>query len=138
LRSDSHQKQLFASLQCFLLDFYDGKECKVSADPAVVQQVNTLPVMPGQSKCIHLMGGTRICFVHVVMGTSLVNNPEVRYGATVAVGAACALRARRTVGAAPAPSQVCGGPVGSDGPSDSGSSPRRTSISHSAALACSP
>lgn len=41
--------------------------------------VQTLPVEKGQSKCFHLQGpqGGRVCFVHVVLGTSLTANREV-------------------------------------------------------------
>lgn len=33
--------------------------------------------MPGQSKCLHLMGNTRVCRVQSVLGSSLLNNPQV-------------------------------------------------------------
>ncbi|KIY98626.1 hypothetical protein MNEG_9339 [Monoraphidium neglectum] len=77
LLGDSHSKQLFKALQCFLIDFWDGRECKASGDDNLVKQLDALPLRPGESRCIHLFGNGRVCFVHVVLGTSLLNNPQV-------------------------------------------------------------
>jgi hypothetical protein len=73
-------KQTYRALSCFLIDFWDHTECEPHTDPATVQQLQTLPVEKGQSKCFHLAGqqGGRVCFVHAVLGTSLTNNKEVR------------------------------------------------------------
>jgi len=76
-RSDSHTKQLMRALQCFMIDFWDGTECKVSAEAGAVEELDNLPTRPGESKCIHLAGNGRICFVQVVLVTSLINNPAV-------------------------------------------------------------
>lgn len=76
-RSDSHSKQLFRALQCFLIDFWDGTECAVSANKADVDDLNKLPTRPGESKCFNLAGDGRVCFVHAVLGTSLVDSKEV-------------------------------------------------------------
>lgn len=85
--SDSHTKQLFKSLTCFMYDFWDGRDCKVSPDDYLVKQLDTLPMMPGESKCLHLLGETRICRVGSVLGSSLLNNPAVRWrGAVGRVG----------------------------------------------------
>lgn len=52
-------------------------ECKVSNSTEAVRRLDKLPMMPGESKCIHLLGKGRICYVGVVLGTSLLDNPEV-------------------------------------------------------------
>lgn len=76
-RSDSHTKQLFKSLQCFLYDFWDGRECKVTPDEALVAQLDAMPMMHGETKCMHLAGDTRVCRIGAVLGSSLVANPQV-------------------------------------------------------------
>ena len=55
-------------------------DCRVSVNATLVQELDALPKMPGESKCFHLMGGTRICRVGVVLGSSLLNNTAVRRG----------------------------------------------------------
>jgi len=77
--SDSFMKQTYRALTCFLIDFWDHQECEPHTDPATVQQLQSLPVEKGQSKCFNLLGpkGGRICFVHAVIGTTLVANPDV-------------------------------------------------------------
>lgn len=72
-------KQTYRALTCFLIDFWDHQECEPHTNPATVQQLQTLPVEKGQSKCFNLAGpqGGRVCFVHAVLGTSLVANPDV-------------------------------------------------------------
>jgi len=67
-------------MNCFMYDFWDGKDCKVSADEELHHQLNALPRMAGEVRCIHLMGDTRICRVHAVLGTTLINNPAVAEG----------------------------------------------------------
>jgi hypothetical protein len=62
------------ALQCFMIDFWDGTECKVSGAPGAAEEIDNLPTRPGESKCIHLAGNGRVCFIHVVLGTSLVNS----------------------------------------------------------------
>ena len=49
-----------------------------STDDATNKQLDVLPTSPGQSKCIHLAGNTRICRVLTVLGSSLAGNPQVR------------------------------------------------------------
>uniref|UniRef100_A0A383VEF6 Uncharacterized protein n=1 Tax=Tetradesmus obliquus TaxID=3088 RepID=A0A383VEF6_TETOB len=80
LIGDSHSKVLYRALGCFLIDFHGQKECEPSSDAAAVQQLRKLPAAPGQSKCLHLLGGGRICIVHAALGTALVNNKEVAAG----------------------------------------------------------
>eukprot|EP00878_Enallax_costatus_P004577 GHUV01004818.1.p1 GENE.GHUV01004818.1~~GHUV01004818.1.p1 ORF type:complete len:331 (+),score=42.07 GHUV01004818.1:54-995(+) len=79
---DSHAKSFYKALQCFLIDFWPAKECETSPNAQAVQELYNLPVSPGQSKCFHLLGdgGGRVCMVHVVLGTSLVNNPQIAKG----------------------------------------------------------
>lgn len=36
-RRDSHSKQLYKALQCFMFDFWDGKDCRPTADEALEQ-----------------------------------------------------------------------------------------------------
>ena len=77
---DSHTKSLYRALQCFLIDFWKNQaECEASTDAQAVEQLKKLPVADGDSQCIQLRGpaGGRICIVHVVLGTSLVNNKQV-------------------------------------------------------------
>lgn len=60
-----------------MLDFWDHQECLVSPDAALVKQLDDLPLRSGESKCIHLLEGARVCLVGAVMGTSLLDNPQV-------------------------------------------------------------
>jgi hypothetical protein len=39
VRRDSHTKQLFKALQCFMVDFWDGRECKAHSDDMFVKMV---------------------------------------------------------------------------------------------------
>eukprot|EP00877_Chromochloris_zofingiensis_P014357 jgi/Chrzof1/9175/Cz03g38220.t1 len=80
LIGDSHFKVLYKAFKCFLIDFWDHTMCQASTDPTLVSQLNNLPQRPGESQCIHMPGGTRICLVHNVLGTSLLNNQNVAYG----------------------------------------------------------
>ncbi|KAI8468653.1 MAG: hypothetical protein J3K34DRAFT_426509 [Monoraphidium minutum] len=80
LIGDSHTKQLFKAMQCFLIDFWDQAECAASPEDWVNAGLNALPVKKGESKCIHLMGEGRICYVGAVLGTSLLENPQVAGG----------------------------------------------------------
>jgi hypothetical protein len=66
--SDSHSKALYKALQCFLLDFWNHQECRTSPDWDAQEQLYNLPAAKGQSKCIHLFNGGRICMVHAVLG----------------------------------------------------------------------
>lgn len=82
LYRDSHSKTMYRALQCFLLDFWNHKECEVGPDSNAVQQLYNLPAAPGQSKCFHLIGqgGGRVCMLHVVLGEYLVANPSLPSG----------------------------------------------------------
>jgi hypothetical protein len=78
---DSHAKTFYRALQCFLIDFWGQRECATTTDPELLQQLQQLPAAPGQTYCLHLTGalGGRVCLVHVVLGTSLLNSTEVRF-----------------------------------------------------------
>lgn len=41
-------------------------------------QLDKLPVMPGSPRCFNLVGSGRVCLIHAVLGTSLLNNSQVR------------------------------------------------------------
>jgi hypothetical protein len=55
----------------------DQQECLVSNNERLNQQLDNLPVLKGDSKCIHVLGSGRVCFVGAVLGTSLLDNPKV-------------------------------------------------------------
>jgi hypothetical protein len=87
---------------CFMHDFLEPRsECQPSADPALNQKLNDLPRVPGDAKCMHLVGDARICIVGVVLGTSLFDSPEVRAlpGAAPGLGAAGPVPGKRLAGA---------------------------------------
>ena len=52
----------------------------MSADASLVRQLDNLPARSAESKCIHLLGAARVCFVGAVLGTSLVGAPDVADG----------------------------------------------------------
>lgn len=66
-------------MQCFLIDFWDHQECKASLNDEENAKLLNLPVAPGGATCMHLLGPAsgRVCVVHVVKGTSLLNNTKV-------------------------------------------------------------
>ncbi|KAF6266055.1 hypothetical protein COO60DRAFT_640959 [Scenedesmus sp. NREL 46B-D3] len=80
LIGDSHSKTFYWALQCFLIDFWDHRECQASSLPEASMQLRRQPAKQGLSNCIHLLGrgGGRVCMVEAVLGTNLVNNTEVR------------------------------------------------------------
>jgi hypothetical protein len=78
-RRDSHTKQLFKALQCFMFDVWDGHLCRVTSDMGLVQQLDDLPWFSGGSMCLHLVGNTRICRSVAVLGSSLLNNPQASW-----------------------------------------------------------
>jgi hypothetical protein len=81
-RRDSHARFFYRALQCFLLDFWDHQECQSTLDDEANAQLAKMPAAPGGAYCFHLLGAAtgRVCMVHVVLGTSLVDNPEVGLG----------------------------------------------------------
>jgi hypothetical protein len=62
-----------------LLDFWNHQECKPSLDDSANAQLANMPVVPGGANCFHLLelAGGRVCVVHSVKGTNLLNNPKV-------------------------------------------------------------
>ncbi|KIZ01068.1 hypothetical protein MNEG_6895 [Monoraphidium neglectum] len=50
LLGDSHTKSLYKSLQCFMLDFWEGKECAASPEAVLMQQLDALPTAHGESR----------------------------------------------------------------------------------------
>ncbi|WIA23718.1 hypothetical protein OEZ85_000404 [Tetradesmus obliquus] len=82
LLGDSHTKTLYRALQCFLFDFWNQKECKISTDPQDVADIAKQPAQEGVSNCFHLTGagGGRICIISVALTSSLVNNTAVAGG----------------------------------------------------------
>lgn len=80
-----------------MIDFWDQKECRPSGDDNTNRHLNDLPMKPGEPKCVHLMGEGRVCLVGAVLGTSLLENPQVRErGAAAGAG-----REERAGGARP-------------------------------------
>jgi hypothetical protein len=77
---DSHARFFYRALQCFLLDFWDQQECQATLDSEANAQLANMPAAPGGAYCFHLLGPAsgRVCMVHVVLGTSLVENPQVQ------------------------------------------------------------
>lgn len=49
----------------------------MSADEADVRDLDEMPSMPGETKCIHLAGDARVCRIGAVLGSSLVGNAAV-------------------------------------------------------------
>ncbi|KAF6261763.1 hypothetical protein COO60DRAFT_1636588 [Scenedesmus sp. NREL 46B-D3] len=79
---DSHARFFYRALQCFLLDFWDHQECQATLDSEANAQLADLPAAAGGAYCFHLLGPAtgRVCMVHSVLGTSLVENPQVAEG----------------------------------------------------------
>ncbi|WIA20349.1 hypothetical protein OEZ85_006180 [Tetradesmus obliquus] len=90
LIGDSHMKHSYYALRCFLLDAWDHKqgECAPSASPAAnaalwrAADTNHTSVLRGKRpmtdvpKCIHLLEGGRICWVHSVRGEEFAAAPS--------------------------------------------------------------
>jgi len=77
---DSFAKDLYKSMQCFLMDFWPHTECKPHTDSYLVKVLYDIPVQSGQSKCIHMPGLTRICMVRTVLGQQYVSDKSIPYG----------------------------------------------------------
>jgi hypothetical protein len=80
-RSDSLMKNYYYAIRCFLLDFWQHSlgECAPSANPslhrAIYQAADTnitsllgSNVITDVPRCLHLVGGGRVCWVHCVRG----------------------------------------------------------------------
>lgn len=86
---DSHIKQIYAAMRCFMTDAFDhsGGECAASSDAALQKRLDDVTASRQQyrtaPKCLHLKGssGARICMVHSPKGDMFFDdNPEVRGG----------------------------------------------------------
>lgn len=84
---DSHIKQIYAALRCFMTDFWAHSqgECAASPEEALQFQLDdvTAAEQPYRTppRCLHLKGGSgaRICLVHSPKGDMFLDgNPEVR------------------------------------------------------------
>jgi hypothetical protein len=85
--SDSHTKNTFSALRCFMLDFWDHNqgECQASSIQLLQQQLEKAAlrghIYNTPPRCLHLIGGGRICLVHSPIGTTLLNSdPYVSSG----------------------------------------------------------
>ncbi|WIA16302.1 hypothetical protein OEZ85_013003 [Tetradesmus obliquus] len=80
LVGDSHTKNTFTALRCFMLDFWDHSqgECQASSIALLQQQLEKAAlrghIYNTPPRCLHLIGGGRICLVHSPMGTTLLND----------------------------------------------------------------
>ncbi|KAF8065611.1 hypothetical protein HT031_003212 [Scenedesmus sp. PABB004] len=80
LIGDSHTKNLFSALRCFLFDFWSPEqgECAASAD-AAQQAALERAALRGHiyntpPRCLHLFSGARVCLLHSPMGTTLLTD----------------------------------------------------------------
>ncbi|KAF8066185.1 Wdr54 [Scenedesmus sp. PABB004] len=82
LLGDSHSQYVYRALGCFLLDFWDHRECEVAPNATLAAQLQDLPYSSKVTNCIHLLGpaGGRVCMVPTVVGTLLANSSQVAKG----------------------------------------------------------
>jgi len=83
-------KSTYTAIRCIMLDFWDHSqgECAASSDPAQQLELHKAELYAPRNlslaeitepRCIHLIGGGRICFLHAVRGEVLVSgNNKVR------------------------------------------------------------
>lgn len=83
---DSHIKQIYAALRCFMTDLWThaGGECAASPDSDLQFKLDDVTASGHQyrtqPRCLHLVGGSgaRICLVHSPKGDMFFgNNPQV-------------------------------------------------------------
>lgn len=83
---DSHIKQIYAAMRCFMSDFWQHAEgeCAASSTKALQAQLDDVTAEGHQyrtaPRCLHLIGGTgaRICLVHSPKGDMFFSdNPQV-------------------------------------------------------------
>ena len=77
-------KSTYTAIRCVMLDFWDHSqgECAVSSDAAQQLELHKAELFAPRKltladitepRCIHLLGGGRICFLHAVRGEVLVS-----------------------------------------------------------------
>lgn len=77
-------KSTYTAIRCIMMDFWDHAqgECAATSDPELQLQLHKaelyaprkLPLSQiTEPRCIHLIGGGRICFLHAVRGEVLVS-----------------------------------------------------------------
>lgn len=83
-------KSTYTAIRCTMLDFWDHSqgECAASSDSAQQLELHRAELFGPRNlslseitepRCIHLIGGGRICFLHAVRGEVLVSgNNKVR------------------------------------------------------------
>lgn len=92
LIGDSHTKNFYPAMRCFMLDFFQHSvgECAATTDAALQEQLQRVALYPPKQKslkatspprCVALVGGGRICMVQAVRGEQLVSdNPQAAPG----------------------------------------------------------
>lgn len=91
LIGDSHMKSTYTAIRCIMLDFWDHSqgECAASSDPAQQLELHKAELYAPRNlslaeitepRCIHLIGGGRICFLHAVRGEVLVSGNNKKPG----------------------------------------------------------
>lgn len=84
-------KNYYLALRCFLLDFWDHAkgECAPTPDPALhraiyqaadtnISSVLGSNVITDVPRCLHLVGGGRVCWMHCVRGEEFAgSDPQV-------------------------------------------------------------
>jgi hypothetical protein len=94
--SDSHMKSTYAATRCLMLDFWNTTqgECAASSDPAEQLELHRAEMFAPRNltlldytepRCVHLIGGGRICFLHAVRGEVLVSGDKQVGGRHVVV-----------------------------------------------------
>jgi hypothetical protein len=77
-------KNTYTAIRCVMLDFWDHSqgECAASSDAAQQLELHKAELFAPRKltlmditepRCIHLLGGGRICFLHAVRGEVLVS-----------------------------------------------------------------
>jgi hypothetical protein len=80
-------KSTYTAIRCIMLDFWDHSqgECAASSDTAQQLELHTAELFAPRKlsliditepRCIHLLGGGRICFLHAVRGEVVVSVDE--------------------------------------------------------------
>lgn len=84
-------KSTYTAIRCIMLDFWDHSqgECAASSDAQQQLQLHKAELFAPRNlslidmtepRCIHLLGGGRICFLHAVRGEVMVSNNSTKPG----------------------------------------------------------